>query len=195
MGLTRSQATEQTRQVCCWAEGKEKSKTAPFPQKFRLHFAPELSTEKASLRCGTWDFQLSGPASHWNTQQNTQQNAQHSPFGSPAFMGSPVEVTFQGLPAQPGPGQGELGCREQSTGLGWQTIFKENYRDFRVKYCKTILHMFWTYLDMYFKRIATDKKAYFRQTHVVISQAEHMINSQEPEPCVVFSANIHGFFI
>lgn len=42
--------------------------------------------------------------------------------------------------------------------------------------------MFWTYLDMYFKRIATDKKAYFRQTHVVISQAEHVINSQELSP-------------
>lgn len=54
-----------------------------------------------------------------------------TPIGLPASMGSPLEVVSQGLPAPPG--QGELGCREQSTGVGRQTILKYDYRYFRVK--------------------------------------------------------------
>lgn len=61
-----------------------------------------------------------------------------------------MEVTSQGLSSQPG--HRELGSWEPSTGVGWQTILKGNYRDFRVEDSnKIVLPMFWTFRCVFYE--------------------------------------------
>jgi len=121
------------------------SNSAAFPWTFRLHFAPETSTDKAFSSSRTCDFQLA--------ELDVLPTKVHSPERAVTFWftclcgrcreGISHRLAAGHSPAEPlGPGNGRVICTKECKRLCLQAIVKENIGDFIVKDYKTILHVF-----------------------------------------------------